>query len=168
MVWGIALIACLMALLGPAEGLGAGIGLAALALSGLVNTPLRERLWLLFAVASPLLFAGAVLIAWVAAWLALGHPPRPSLDDPKSIGTPVRIAVGMTYFFLVLVPAGIVGSIALPLVLVASRSDESKRRRGLEIAVFIALAILAHSFCWVCADRLLHGTRTRAIDWLMD
>lgn len=33
----------------------------------------------------PLLVAGLLYGQWLLAWAVLGHPPRPSLDDPKYI-----------------------------------------------------------------------------------
>src|SRR6185312_12782716 len=33
----------------------------------------------------PMILLSALYAAWFIAWHALGHPPRPSLDDPKFI-----------------------------------------------------------------------------------
>ncbi len=34
----------------------------------------------------PLLLVASFYGCWLVAYMTLGHPPRPSLDDPKSIG----------------------------------------------------------------------------------
>ena len=33
----------------------------------------------------PVLMLASLYATWLAAWVVLGHRPRPSLDDPKSI-----------------------------------------------------------------------------------
>jgi hypothetical protein len=41
----------------------------------------------------PLLIAVAIYAAWFAAWYALGHPPRPLLDNPTHAGSDVMQAI---------------------------------------------------------------------------
>jgi len=56
------------------------------------NTRPRWLDWLFWGVA--LIPAASVYFTWLVAWLTLGHPPRPLLDDPKHIST----AVSTVYF----------------------------------------------------------------------
>jgi len=48
-----------------------------------VATP-RQFDWLVWV--CTLLPAFSVYVTWLVAWIALGHQPRPMLDDPKFIG----------------------------------------------------------------------------------
>ena len=38
--------------------------------------------------AAPWISIAALVLLWGFAWLLLGHPPTPSIDDPKGIGGP--------------------------------------------------------------------------------
>jgi hypothetical protein len=35
---------------------------------------------------SPVIGIASIYVAWLLAWISLGHPPRPMIDDPASIG----------------------------------------------------------------------------------
>lgn len=50
-----------------------------------------------FVLAYPAMLPASILRTWLVGRLALGYWPRPSLDDPKSIG----LLVKMTYFFAI-------------------------------------------------------------------
>ena len=43
----------------------------------------------------PLIILCSLYLTWFVAWVALGHPPRSSLDDPKHIG-PIAIPYTVT------------------------------------------------------------------------
>ena len=45
--------------------------------------------WLAVACAlAPWISIAAIVVLWGMAWFQLGHPPTPSIDDPKAIGGP--------------------------------------------------------------------------------
>jgi hypothetical protein len=89
-----------------------------------------------YALAYPLALPLAFLCTWLAGRLALGHWPRPSLDDPKSIG------------FLVDVPYTITGALlmfGLPVFAVANLaliwrgSRDAAQRRSLSAVYGVSL-----------------------------
>ena len=78
----------------------------------------KLALWLA-AYAYPVIGACVFYLSWFAAWLVLGHKPRPMLDDPKSIGGLMDIAYLISIVALltvpVLTPIGFVASFICPL-----------------------------------------------------
>ena len=81
------------------------------------STNLLPRRWMLVpAVASwtyPLALVGSLYLTWAVAWMVLGRPPRPSLDDPKSISGRVDVPYDVTLLFLIGSPAAMIGGIAV-------------------------------------------------------
>ena len=63
----------------------------------------RRRDW--FCWSTALLPAASIYLAWGVAWLALGHPPRPSLDDPKNIGAAFSVIYLLSGLVLISIPA---------------------------------------------------------------
>ena len=51
-----------------------------------------------------LLPAVSVYLSWIVAWIVLGHPPRPSLDDPTQIGPAVSAFYFLSGLFLISIP----------------------------------------------------------------
>ena len=76
----------------------------------------RRRDWLVWGLA--LLPAASVYFTWLFAWLMLGHQPRPSLDDPKHIGSAVSIVYLVSGLLLLSIPilaiAGPIAQLATP------------------------------------------------------
>lgn len=64
----------------------------------------------------PLLALASLYGTWLIAWLVLGHMPRPSLDDPKSISSLVDVAHTVTTVLLIGFPVAAIAGIALQLV----------------------------------------------------
>ena len=56
------------------------------------------------ALLSPFLSLIGLYGAWLVAWTTFGHPPRPSLDDPKAV---LRIAYDASALSLPFLPAGL-------------------------------------------------------------
>lgn len=54
----------------------------------------------------PVLGFALVHFTWFAGWLGLGHPPRPSLDDPSSISFLVDALVLLSIVVIGLLPVG--------------------------------------------------------------
>lgn len=74
----------------------------------------------------PLWLLGSFYFTWLIAWIELGHPPRPSLDDPALIGGMTSIAYFLPGVLLllspVLAPVGLVSSLFYPFSLQSVRS----------------------------------------------
>lgn len=66
----------------------------------------------------PVWLLSSFYITWLVAWIQLGHPPRPSLDDPKSIGILTDVfhfGSGVLLLLMpVLAPAGLMASFSFP------------------------------------------------------
>ncbi len=71
--------------------------------------PISLRGLFLFLIAwlYPLLLVGSLYGTWLVAWYSLGHRPRPSLDDPKSIGPAVDVCYPLFSLLLVGFPAAL-------------------------------------------------------------
>jgi len=52
--------------------------------------------------------AASIYFTWLVAWLTLGHPPRPSLDDPRQISPIVNIVYFIAVLFLVSLPVSVI------------------------------------------------------------
>src|SRR4051812_3648070 len=75
------------------------------------------RLLLLSAWAYPLLLVAGFYGTWVIAWLVLGHPPRPSLDDPKSISAVVDVPYVATALLLLIMPLALLYGVVVGTVI---------------------------------------------------
>ena len=67
----------------------------------------------------PLWLLSSFYITWLVAWIQLGHPPRPSLDDPRSIGILTDVFYFGSGMLLLLTPAlalaGLMASFSFPI-----------------------------------------------------
>ena len=64
------------------------------------------------AVLYPLVYALLLYAEWIIGWQVLGHRPRPSIDDPKSIGLTVTAFHSLNMLMLLsLLPVGFAGFI---------------------------------------------------------
>ena len=106
----------------------------------------------------PLLVIIPLYAEWLAAALSLGHPPRPSLDDPKGIDG----ARWMHEFTLIAiataVPALIVALLLVAAHLIVNRATESRR------IAWIALALSS----WLALYLLLAWDPGGVLYWWMD
>lgn len=107
----------------------------------------------------PLVLLLAFLGTWLAGRASLGHWPRPSLDDPKSIGAWVDVPYTITGLLLVVgLPAFIIAVLAL---LYRAYCDEALRRRLLLVS---ALSIA----CMVATILVLRWDPLGVVAWYAD
>lgn len=106
----------------------------------------------------PAVLVGAFGLTWWMAGLALGHPPRPSLDDPKFINDWVSAFHTGTTVLLMLLPGFAAGSLAFGLSALWSPANASRR---LVVASSAALLMTG-------AVLLLRADPYRIVTWFMD
>jgi hypothetical protein len=106
----------------------------------------------------PVALVGSFWVTWWVAGRALGHAPRPSLDDPKFINDLVSAFHVGTTVLLLLLPGFAVGSLAFGLSALWSRADASRR---LLVASSAALLMTG-------AVLLLRADPYRMVTWFMD
>ncbi len=112
--------------------------------------PARKRWldWLATATALyPLLVCAALYGLWFGAWWHLGHPPRPSMDDPKGVASTAWLNL-TSVLLLGLLP----GSLAMVVVQVARvLRDHRQPWRALGRAA-VGCAVWAGAFVLLAAD----------------
>ena len=112
-----------------------------------------------FALAYPVALSLAFLCTWLAGRLMLGHWPRPSLDDPKSIGSLVDIPYFITGVLLMFgLPAF---AVAVPALIWRASQDEA-RRTSLLLVSGISLVAMVTVIAFVRWDPL------KIVAWYMD
>lgn len=104
----------------------------------------------------PLLLLGSFYGTWLVAWINLGQMPRPSLDDPKSIGISVDIAYLITVLLLVGFPVAAVIGVGIQL---------SAVNRPLQLRLGLALLIF---LIWVGVLLLIRWDPFLVSDWFFD
>ncbi len=112
-----------------------------------------------FVLAYPILLPAALLATWTAGRLSLGYWPRPSLDDPKSIGPLVDFFYRGTELLLIL---GLPLFLTALLALVGRAVTHRPERRPLSLVLFTALT----SFCAVLL--LLRWDPLQVMRWYAD
>jgi hypothetical protein len=106
----------------------------------------------------PFLIAAALYGEWLLAWSALGHPPRPSLDDPKDISGSSWMH-GITAIVLMgAVPAAL-GAVALTVAHIAVNRP-SVARAAVRIVVIVGT--------WLALFGLLRWDPGLVVYWWMD
>ena len=91
-----------------------------------------------FFLAYPVLLVASLYACWLLAWLALGHPPRPSLDDPGNIHPAVRVFYYIPGLMMVCFPMGMFGGISI-LARASGRFWLGLGLIGLWLAAFVLL-----------------------------
>ena len=86
------------------------------------------------AATAPLLNTFSGLLCWIVAWMALGRPPRPSADDPRTIGS---VQLPYQWWDATGNPAclSIVIGLGLPLGLLLLRGSRIQMRNSRRVAV---------------------------------
>ena len=112
------------------------------------------RLSLLF----PLVVLASFYAEWLLASLVLGHPPRPSMDDPMDVPGMNWLHVGTGVALLAMLPMGLV-ALALNTYEASSRglSGRVAGRRAV-----LVLALLAGAIAWMRWDP------GRVMEWWWD
>jgi len=129
-----------------------------------VTSPVRRRIQTLLCLVAwlyPVWLAGSFYLTWLTAWLFLGHPPRPMLDDPVSIS---RIVDGLYFLTGLLImgmpglcPAGLVASFLMPL-------GKSPRTQMLSRTALVGGYLVLCVSCIV----LLRSDPLRVVEWWFD
>ena len=122
----------------------------------------KHRLALLITVALwfyPFLLAASFYVTWLVACAALGHQPRPSIDDPKYIGNWVDLPYSLTGFLVIGFPAAVIGGI------VATGWFAVTRRFSRIVMLSLILSLMA---VWVSTVAFLRWDPLRVIAWYAD
>lgn len=122
------------------------------------------RILLAIVWAYPLLPLVGLYLTWLVAWVALGHQPQPSLDDPKHISPAVDVPYVVSGLLLITMPLGMIGGVSLGIFLTPwwlhSRGGGGVARYVLVTAALFAL--------YVGAFALLQWDPLRVLYWYMD
>ena len=129
------------------------------------HMPMRRwTRWLLFAAwVYPFLPAGALYTTWLVAWVVLGHRPRSSLDDPKSISMIVDIPYIATALLFVSMP--LIALLGVIIGFILTPYWVHSRGRGVPTAVCLVLLLLA---LYAGAFVFLHSDPLHVLYWYMD
>lgn len=110
--------------------------------------------WLFWVLAStPAL---VIYFTWIVAWICLGHPPRPLLDDPKHIGPIVSAVYLVSMLSFPLFP---MGAFVGPIIQIAA----GDRKHSVRV-VYAGIS----AFIGVLTVLLLRWDPLRVVYWYMD
>lgn len=96
-----------------------------------------------YLMAYPFVLLASFYATWIAGRLTLGHWPRPSLDDPKSIGGLVGVPYGLTVVLLSL------GLFVFAFLVIATiceammSEDRDLRKRALTVSLKAVIFMVA-------------------------
>jgi hypothetical protein len=140
---------------------GTALGFA-LCLPGMLAPPGR-RLAALYWVAAcyPMLILLSIHLTWLGAWCALGHPPRPSLDDPEDIG-PIAVPYALTAILLFGAPIALVAAVGLTIGRIVRRIIDRAGR------AYSAVLLGVVPLSWFVGDALLQWDPLHIVYWYMD
>lgn len=111
----------------------------------------------------PLMPLVGLYVTWLVAWITLGHQPRASLDDPKSISPLVDVPYLVTALLIVTMPLGLIGGISFGIFLTAWWVHSRGGGRARSVLLIAALLAL-----YVGAFALLHWDPVHVLYWYMD
>lgn len=119
------------------------------------------RVIALIAYLFPVWLLGSLYATWFIAWIQLGHPPRPMLDDPKSIGGFVQvpyIIFGMLLMlFPLLAPLGLMSSLWIP------QSENRSNSSTLKLALAFTYVVVG-----TLAFMMLRYDPGSVVEWWFD
>ena len=104
----------------------------------------------------PILLIAAFYSTWLVAWCLLGHAPRPSLDDPKSIGTVVDLFSVLSILLLIGFPAAVIAGLMAQVML----QDKPWRWRFVACIALLGL--------WIVTIAFLRWDPLNVIEWFFD
>ena len=91
----------------------------------------------------PLWVVVSLYATWFAGWAALGHVPRPTLDDPKHIQDSVHLTCyGTTFQLIRLTPVALLLGIIAELA-IGPRQYVGRRRRAFVLVWAVSIGFLA-------------------------
>lgn len=101
--------------------------------------------------------------AWISAWLALGHPPRPTANDPKDFGPPVSAILAATTIFMLTYVHVMVASAIVDLgrAIVAMIDKEALR-------CLIGFPLLVRTAAWISVPVYAMLDPFHIFEWIMD
>ncbi len=124
------------------------------------DTQKQSRWMTVFANASlffPLVVLGLLYGEWLLGWAMLGHPPQPSLDDPKSINGSSWLHGFAGIALMSALPASWMAA-GFNLYLIAGRPG--LKRSVLRVAMLLIL--------WLGMFALIHYDPWLVLDWWLD
>ena len=101
----------------------------------------------------PMLMLASLYATWWAAWYALGHPPRSSLDDPRSISPLVNapyFATGLLIFGLL--PALLVHGVLAVIEFIRILYNGQEDLHRFTIRVGLPMLSWPFAYAWIMAD----------------
>jgi hypothetical protein len=161
----IAVLAGLFAALGVIGAVGIVVVSCVVFLPILLAAPgrrLRAAVWITSIY--PYLILSSFYATWLAAWCALGHRPRVSLDDPKYIG-PVVDAVGAVPVILAEFGIPLIWFVCAPVMFAVSYWNMAQKKTPPWNGT---LQLLVPLFAWLSAYAILRGDPGWVIEWYFD
>ncbi len=162
MMIAVAVVALLIACLGT---LGA-VEFVALTLISLVpiaaaprGSRLRVSSWV--ASFSPVLVLLSLYALWAFGWGFLGHPPRPTLDNPLRLNSHLEGPVYLLFILAMASPLSLVACLLLPVLSIAFGMGGG-RSLAREFAPLLTLPIV-----WLCVIAVLAWDPLRILDWFI-
>ncbi len=146
----------------------AGFGIAPTVLLAVLASPvvlarrgyrLSSLYWV--GISFPLCVLAWLYVVWFHGWIALGHPPRSSLDDPKNINS-IEYSYLMMYVLLIITPFVFLISLGLTLIRVAE-----KVRSGSPWAARL-LPLLLFPLTWGLSYFALRWDPYSVLEWFFD
>lgn len=126
----------------------------------------RDFVWRAMFVAGwlyPVCWVGSMCLVWGAAWVTLGHPPRSSVDDPKSIGRVVDFFYLFAALFLFTWPVGMTTGIAVGIAATHHRVRRRGGGDGVMVLMWAALCALYLGALWFFLIDPMH-----MVEWFLD
>ena len=131
---------------------------------------LRAAAWV--ASCYPLFVLASLYATWITAWLVLGHRPRLSLDDPKSISPVVEVPYLSTFLFSRGLPLSVL--FWMPLALADSflsapleRKHPSRMFAWLRLFAWVLVTLPTWAFSFAILRWNLLGARY-VLEWYFD
>jgi len=109
-------------------------------------SPVRATIWV--CLVYPWLPLASLYLTWVAAWIALGHPPRPSLDDPKSISDLVSLLHNLTWTLLFSILPGLIACALLIVWGIVLALKEGGKDHASRVSKLVLIPGLAWGFAY--------------------
>ncbi len=110
----------------------------------------------------PVLSIVVLYATWILAWIAIGHPPRPSIDDPGNIS-----AIALPYKLTDLLISGIIPIFILNVVLLGARLLYDLLVLGKPSRSWVRILAIAVAL-WAVNILILVGSPFDVFYWYLD